>query len=125
MTPEIRKHLSSSYWQKLRKRRIEFDGKKCQVCNRTTNLEVHHFSYENCGTEDEFGDLITLCCSCHKLEHARLNNFNENQFSLFDIIDRKPLTVLQVNFQVAKEEKFNSKLLAYSQTKHTKIQILT
>ena len=93
MTPEeIRKHLSTYHWQKMSKRRIEFDGKKCQGvrCQSTHNLDAHHKSYENCGKEEEFHDLITLCRSCHKKEHARLNNLNDKQLTLFEIIEKQP-----------------------------------
>lgn len=107
MTPEQkRKHLSSYYWQKMSKHRIEFDGGKCQGfrCHRTQNLDVHHISYENHGTEDEFNDLITLCRSCHKKEHARLNKLSDKQLTLFEFLEKQPSTVLQAASQQKKKQ---------------------
>jgi 5-methylcytosine-specific restriction endonuclease McrA len=100
MTPEQkRKHLSSYKWQKLSKRRIEFDGRKCQGvgCHITHNLEAHHLSYENCGTDEEFHDLITLCRSCHQREHYRLRNLNDKQLNLLEFIEKPTMTVLQAD----------------------------
>ena len=91
MTPEIKKYLSSSRWQKNRIARLEYDGWKCQghqfhgskaaPCLRAENLVVHHKTYERI-KEEILDDLITLCQSCHQREHKKIRR-EENQLSLF------------------------------------------
>ena len=41
---------------------------KCQLCNKSGELNVHHRTYERRG-EESYSDLITLCEDCHTLFH--------------------------------------------------------
>ena len=66
------KHLlNRPEWKARRLQIIERDGGKCTSCGSESNLHVHHLKY---GYEypwynpDE--DLITLCGSCHNIEHT-------------------------------------------------------
>ena len=48
----------------------------CEYCNVTdTRLEIHHID-ENTHNNDH-GNLVTLCCSCHQKEHARRRTFSD------------------------------------------------
>lgn len=61
-------YLQTSFWQLIREWIIEKRGAKCQICNSTENINVHHRSYENLGDERE-EDLVVLCQSCHEIFH--------------------------------------------------------
>jgi 5-methylcytosine-specific restriction endonuclease McrA len=90
MTPEIKKYLSSSRWQKNRRVRLEHDGWKCQglsfqgsmpaPCLSEENLVVHHKTYERIRNE-LLEDMITFCKRCHQQEHRKLRR-NKGQGSL-------------------------------------------
>lgn len=59
-------------WQILRSKRLKIDGYKCQYCGSPFRLQVHHLKYPaELGTEDLYGDLITLCDSCHEKIEAQ------------------------------------------------------
>ncbi len=48
------------------------DGRRCQTCGETKNLQAHHSSYLNKGGSflGELDDLITVCGECHSRIHA-------------------------------------------------------
>jgi 5-methylcytosine-specific restriction endonuclease McrA len=46
------------------------DRFRCTRCPSEDNLAVHHLTYERLGSEHP-DDLITLCRTCHKLDHGR------------------------------------------------------
>lgn len=57
-------------WQKRRLEVFESDNFTCQWCgNKDKTLHVHHFCYLSNPWDSEDGDLVTLCCDCHKIEH--------------------------------------------------------
>ena len=60
--------LRTRYWKNLRERVFKERGRKCERCNRTTYLQVHHLTYERRGRE-RMEDLEILCRDCHKQEH--------------------------------------------------------
>lgn len=66
-------YLQSPHWKTTRAAAIVRAGGRCQVCNATGTLHVHHRSYLNKGHEQP-GDLTVLCENCHRLfhEHGRL-----------------------------------------------------
>ena len=75
-------YLSSKRWKEKRKQVIERQ-KKCQRCDATKNLHVHHVTYKNIGNElDE--DLLLLCRSCHAKEH-NVNDRSEESFVKFNL----------------------------------------
>lgn len=61
-------YLQSDHWQETRKAALERAGHRCQVCATTTQLEVHHNSYENLWNEKP-EDLVVLCRKHHQLFH--------------------------------------------------------
>ena len=91
MTPEIKKYLSSSRWQKNRIPRLEQDDWKCQghrfqgsksvLCLSEKNLVVHHKTYARIRNE-LLEDMITFCKSCHLREHIRIKR-EKRQLSIF------------------------------------------
>lgn len=61
-------YLLTEHWQKMRLEALERASHRCQVCNSSTTLNVHHRTYERRGNELT-EDLIVLCQSCHQLFH--------------------------------------------------------
>lgn len=72
--------MSKSYYEKLKdprwqKKRLEIlnrDDFTCHLCNETEKtLHVHHIAYLSRKNPWDYDDayLITLCDSCHELEH--------------------------------------------------------
>ncbi len=92
----LKKYRVSSKWKKNRKRRLAYDSGECQgmvirngklaKCLSTTNVDVHHKSYERLGYEF-LDDMVVLCRRCHRAEHFRLNKQDYRQLSIdFDPI---------------------------------------
>lgn len=63
-------YLKTDYWQRVRKEVLRRANYRCQVCNASTLLEVHHRTYENRGQERE-ADVIALCGDCHSKFHGK------------------------------------------------------
>jgi len=61
-------YLETDEWKETRKRALQRADYKCQVCNGTHNLQVHHSSYDRRGNEAD-ADLIVLCGACHRRFH--------------------------------------------------------
>lgn len=63
-------YLKTDAWRKRRTAALKAAGNRCQVCNGTERLEVHHRTYENLGREKP-EDLTVLCHTCHELYSKR------------------------------------------------------
>jgi len=62
--------LKSKYWKYVHNLVVTRDGNKCTKCGATKRLQAHHLSYKHHFAEHKhLEDLITLCKSCHELEH--------------------------------------------------------
>lgn len=62
--------LQTPYWEAVANRKRYKANFKCELCNNTGLLNVHHKSYKNHGYEvDHLEDLIVLCEDCHKKFH--------------------------------------------------------
>ncbi len=62
--------LRSPYWKAFSSERKAMSGNKCESCNISDNLEVHHLDYKHRGSDHLFLDFtIVLCSSCHKRRH--------------------------------------------------------
>lgn len=70
-TMPYREYLETPEWQERRRIHLAHAGDRCQVCNRSTFLQVHHRTYEHRGNE-RFSGLIVLCRSCHRHFHDRM-----------------------------------------------------
>ena len=68
MNSDYSKYLKSQEWKKKREEVLERDGYKCQKCEATENLQVHHLTYKNIFNEP-LEDLQTLCADCHRKVH--------------------------------------------------------
>ena len=61
-------YLQTPEWFAKRTAALRRAGYRCQLCNRTGRLEVHHRTYERRGNEAP-EDLIVLCEGCHEVFH--------------------------------------------------------
>jgi hypothetical protein len=62
--------LYSPYWKAFSSERKVVSGNKCESCNSSDKLEVHHLDYKHRGSDHLFLDFtIVLCSSCHKRRH--------------------------------------------------------
>lgn len=66
---DYNEYLDSSRWKHLRKKVRDLDLGRCVACNSTENLNAHHRTYKNLGTENEINDIHMFCSTCHKLIH--------------------------------------------------------
>lgn len=65
--------LDTLYWDLVRTLKKEQANYKCELCNGSTKLNVHHKSYDNHGDEyHHLEDLIVLCSDCHAKFHNKL-----------------------------------------------------
>lgn len=63
-------YLKSPHWQRLSRRIRDRDNFTCRLCNATDcELHVHHSVYRGWYNEED-GDLVTLCATCHRVHHA-------------------------------------------------------
>lgn len=65
-------YLRTPHWQDLRYRALLAAEHRCQSCNRGSQLDVHHRTYERLG-EERLADLTVLCRSCHTIFHQHLD----------------------------------------------------
>ena len=61
-------YLKTPAWRLQRIRAIKRARGRCQACNSSKSLHVHHRTYERLGHEDP-EDLTVFCDNCHKLFH--------------------------------------------------------
>lgn len=64
-------YLKTEHWKQVRKYALAYARNRCQICNATGLVDVHHRSYENRGDE-RMEDVIVLCRDCHTTFHERL-----------------------------------------------------
>ena len=65
------KLLKEKEWLYKREEVFEHKDKKCAICGRTDNIDVHHLVYRkgHLTWEYKWTDLIPLCRDCHKDVH--------------------------------------------------------
>jgi len=61
-------YLQTTHWHFKRSDALKRSKYRCQLCNSTKRLDVHHRTYENLGNEEP-EDLIVLCRKCHEHFH--------------------------------------------------------
>jgi hypothetical protein len=69
-----KQYLNSTHWQKI-KTTVYKKRRKCQICGKSFNLNIHHITYERLGKE-LLSDLVVLCQSCHYKAH-KINMYKE------------------------------------------------
>lgn len=63
--------LQTKNWKLKRGEVLKRDNYTCQVCQSTSNLQVHHTHYFKSARAWEYENiwLVTLCGDCHSEEH--------------------------------------------------------
>lgn len=61
-------YLKTEHWKRIRTGALDRAKHRCQTCNTSIGLHVHHRTYENRGDEQP-EDVTVLCATCHKLFH--------------------------------------------------------
>lgn len=64
-------YLQTEHWLHFRNEALKWSQNKCQLCEKTHNLNVHHKTYKNRGRET-FNDIIVLCKDCHAKIHDKI-----------------------------------------------------
>lgn len=64
------KYLQTKEWKAFRLFALKNANNKCEFCDSTENLAIHHKHYETLGNE-EFEDVEVLCRRCHQLRENR------------------------------------------------------
>ena len=62
-------YLNSIEWKAKCTRLFQKRGKRCEICNSSHRIEVHHKTYARIFNE-KFEDLKVLCFQCHRKEHS-------------------------------------------------------
>jgi uncharacterized protein YlaI len=62
-------YLDSPKWQRKKANRKALDQNQCRLCFATTQLQVHHVTYDRLFNEP-MSDLLTVCKSCHEVIHG-------------------------------------------------------
>jgi 5-methylcytosine-specific restriction endonuclease McrA len=68
-TMPYQEYLQTPEWKAIREKKLKESGFRCQLCNQSGELNVHHRTYERRGNE-ELQDLIVLCRGCHETFHG-------------------------------------------------------
>ena len=63
-------YLKSPEWRSLREVIFKMRGRKCEKCESTEVLHIHHLTYKNVFNE-KYEDLQILCKCCHEKEHNK------------------------------------------------------
>lgn len=84
--------LSSVRWRMKAHLLKGWVGEACEACGSPDELEVHHITYENLGTEQP-QDLVVLCGQCHEGRHTRND---PDGIGLRQIASRHPESFLAV-----------------------------
>ena len=61
-------YLQSDHWKELRSQILNRDNHQCILCQKETDLQVHHRTYARL-FQEKLSDLVTLCRACHEETH--------------------------------------------------------
>lgn len=78
--------LAATAYKALLKQVYERDGWRCRSCHRRDCINAHHIKFRSQGGNDELGNLVSLCVSCHRAVHdgnlrVFINNNGEIDFT--------------------------------------------
>lgn len=89
MNDEYRKYLLSETWKQKRKKILDRDENRCQICGAKDDLIVHHLTYDfsyNLGDEPD-SNLVTVCRMCHEDIHEVEKRYVDSVNKLVDYWD--------------------------------------
>lgn len=62
-------YLKTVHWKAMKDKALARAKHRCQVCNSSEKLNVHHRTYDRLG-EEKLSDLTVLCRVCHSKFHG-------------------------------------------------------
>jgi hypothetical protein len=63
--------ISPTFWDNFVVPMVkDIRGNKCEICDSTKKLHVHHIDYNNVNIDS----LLVVCVSCHKKIHNKIKN---------------------------------------------------
>lgn len=71
--PDYDRYIRSKAWKIKRQEFLNYYKNRCQLCNSTEHLHVHHLHYQTVGTETA-EDVVVCCRRCHFIEHLPHND---------------------------------------------------
>lgn len=104
MTKEYQEYLESTKWKEFRKKAFEHYGRKCNKCQTTKNLQIHHLHYNNIFNE-KLEDVRVLC----KYHHEETHGINKKKV----VVKKRTVTQEQarIDKKLRKREKRRKKKL--------------
>ena len=70
MNKQYSEYLKSVEWAQIKIDLYTLRGKKCELCESTKNIAIHHRTYDRIFNEEP-ADLIILCGKCHFKIHKK------------------------------------------------------
>lgn len=101
---EYHEYLKSAEWGQIRADLFLLRGRKCERCQSSKKLQVHHLTYKNFGQEEPT-DLEILCDVCHKGEHKIL----------------KPIKVGKIPKGLSRKKKRKAEMIQKAQIRKNKL----
>lgn len=95
--------LQGDYWKNFRAETIKKRGGKCERCDTTKNLVVHHITYKTLGNERP-EDVLVLCHSCHEKEHMKNKN-SKHRFNRYGFTNYFR-SIQKILFELSESELF-------------------
>lgn len=77
----------------LRERVLNRDGHKCQKCESTDRLHVHHLIPKIANGKDDESNLTTLCLRCHRKAERAVGPSSRNVCIKSNPMQRETITV--------------------------------
>lgn len=85
------KYLETPLWRGIRDRVFKLRGKKCEGCQATTKLQVHHTTYTTSIFKgNSIRGLRVVCETCHGKIHALKANGMKLPNATREVLDSKP-----------------------------------
>lgn len=84
--------MSSTRWASMRQGYYERHGRWCRRCGGTTEIHLHHLSYDRFGGRETDADLMPLCQDCHSLVHRyhQLTRKLSLRQATLDLVEAQP-----------------------------------
>jgi len=75
-------YYKSKKWKNFREEVLLEKKKKCELCEKTSSIELHHKHYRNLGecNDNEKESIVILCKTCHNKIHKAVKNYDLNSF---------------------------------------------
>lgn len=75
-------YYKSEKWKNFREEFLLEKKKKCELCEKTSRIELHHKHYRNLGecNDKEKESIVILCKTCHNKIHKAVKNYDLNSF---------------------------------------------